>query len=580
MRRMIFGIDLGTTNSLVARMTADGPQLVPNALGDVLTPSVVGIDLDGQVLVGRAARELMVTHPDRGAARFKRHMGSDWVGTVAGREFGAVELSGLVLGSLKRDAEAAVGKPVSDAVITVPAYFNEHQRQATMRAGRLAGWNVLRILNEPTAAAIAYGVHDSAEDKVFMVFDLGGGTFDVSIMDRFEGALEIRASAGEIFLGGEDFTDSMAARLLEGRGIVFERAELETPLMVSRLRRECEQAKRTLSREPKAAVRIPDRDGAFPAGTPAAEVTREQFEAWTETILARTWGPLRRAMGDARLQRADIGDVILVGGATRMPGVRAKLAAWFGREPRCGLNPDEVVALGAAVQGGLLARDVSLKDVVVTDVAPFTLGVETCHTVGGQERDGYFLPIINRNTTIPVSRVKRVATMYPNQTAVKVRLFQGESRRVEGNVFLGEFSVDGIPRGPAGEEIDIRFTYDLNGVLEVEATVVKTRRTIQHVVTRFTRGLNEAQVAAALEAMRSLKSHPRDETVNRMLLRRAERVFQELSVDERTQLEMILSGFEEALELEDKSSIEAHREMLSRFLDAVDGSEEENQSWS
>lgn len=265
---MIIGIDLGTTNSLAAFLTADGARLIPNALGEVLTPSVIGIDLDSTVLVGRSAREFQVLHPDRCASTFKRQMGSDWKIKLADRELDAVELSSLVLRSLKADAEAHLKDNVLDAVITVPAYFNELQRQATMRAGKLAGLNVKRILNEPTAAAIAYGVHESDEDKVVVIYDLGGGTFDVSVVERFEGTLEIRASAGEIFLGGEDFTSTLAARILESQGMVFEHAELEHPLLVSRLCRECELAKRQLSRGEDAVVRIPALSGDLPDGGP------------------------------------------------------------------------------------------------------------------------------------------------------------------------------------------------------------------------------------------------------------------------------------------------------------------------
>lgn len=578
---MIIGIDLGTTNSLVAFLTPEGPKLIPNALGEFLTPSVVGIDLDGKVIVGRTAREFQVTHPDRCAATFKRNMGDDWTIKLADQTLGAVELSSLVLKSLHADAEAFLKQPITEAVITVPAYFNELQRKATMRAGKLAGLDVKRILNEPTAAAIAYGVHETTDDKVVLIYDLGGGTFDVSVLERFEGTLEIRASAGEIFLGGEDFTSTMSARVLEARGMVFERTELEHPLLVSRLRRECELAKRQLSRGEDAVIRVPANDGQIQENSPTVTVKRADFERWTDHILSRTDAPLRRALGDAHLKRQDVDEVILVGGATRMPAVRERVTRMFEKEPRCTLNPDEVVALGAAIQGGLISNDNSLEDLVVTDVAPFTLGVEVCHEIAGEKRDGYFLPIINRNTTIPVSRNKVVCTTNPNQTSVTVKLFQGESRRIEGNLFLGEFDVQGIPRGPAGQEVDIRFTYDLNGVLEVEVTIVETKKKTNFLVTRYAKGLSQAEIAKAVERMQTLKTHPRDEAVNRHLIRWAERVFRELPLDERRVLEQLIAGFEEALELHDSGSTETHREMLQRFLAEFDpnGGEEERQEW-
>jgi molecular chaperone HscC len=280
-------------------------------------------------------------------------------------------------------------------------------------------------------------------------------------------------------------------------------------------------------------------------------------------------------LGDTGLKRHDVSEVILVGGATRMPAVVEWVREYFGKDPQQRLNPDEVVALGAAVQAGLIGRQEKVKDLVVTDVAPFTLGIETTKRLGVERRDGYFLPIIHRNTAIPVSRVETVATIQPNQTEVIVKIYQGESRRVDGNLYLGEFSVKGIPRGPAGQEVEIRFTYDLNGVLEVEATVVATQDKFTHVVTKYARGLTREQVQQAVDAMAKLKTHPRQEATNRFLLRRAERVYQELPMDQRTVLGQFLDGFEEALELGDEGAIERHREVLQKFLDRCDGGEAE-----
>jgi molecular chaperone HscC len=566
----IVGIDLGTTYSAVGYMSDAGPKLIPNALGEVLTPSAVGIDHDGRLLVGRIAKELQVNHPDRCASAFKRYMGTDWTIQLPGKRFTPEELSSVVLAQLRQDAEDFFKDTVDRAVITVPAYFNEHQRKATMRAGRIAGLAVERILNEPTAASIAYGLHDQRQEKVLVVFDLGGGTFDVSVVELFEGTLEVRASSGETFLGGEDFTNTLAARVLETQGYVFEHAETAHPQLISRLRQECEQAKRRLSRSPQVEVRVPNRAGEFDDPPPLVGVTREQFDKWTGHILNRMELPIRRALGDAGLKREDVGELILVGGATRMPSVVERVTDLFQRAPTCRLNPDEVVALGAAVQAGLFDRHASLDDVVVTDVSPFTLGVEVCREFAGEDRPGYFLPIINRNTTIPVSRIDRVNTLEPNQTQIRVRVYQGEARRVEDNLFLGEFQVEGIPRGPAGRPIDLRFTYDLNGVLEVEATIVETGRKVTHLITRHARGMTEAQIAQAAAAMQALKSHPRDETENRFLLRRAERVYRELPMIERRLLEQLLDGFEEALELQDKQLIEQHREILTEFLNRYD----------
>lgn len=573
---MIVGIDLGTTNSLAACMTPEGPRLIPNALGDTLTPSVVGIDHDGQVLVGRAARELRVTAPGRCSSMFKRYMGDDWSTELDGRRFSAVELSSLVLKSLRQDAEAFAGEAVTRAVITVPAYFNEHQRTATIKAGEIAGFKVERILNEPTAAAIAYGLQDAGEDRICLVFDLGGGTFDVSIVDVFDGTLEIRASSGETFLGGEDFTDTMTARILERVGEVFERAEVSKPLMVARLRKECEAAKRAMTRNDSATVRIPDESGEILENCRTESITRAEFQAWTASIVERVDAPVRRALGDANLKRADVDEAVLVGGTTRMSGVVERVENIFGREPKCSINPDEVVAMGAAVQAALIDNDASLEDLVVTDVSPFTLGVETTKEFAGNLRDGYFLPVINRNTTIPVSHVRRVGTVLPNQDIIDVRVFQGESRTVKDNLLISEFEVKGIPPGPAGQEIDIRFTYDLNGVLEIEVIIVETKRKITHLVTRYAKGLSDREIDKAIRDMESLKTHPREESENRFLLRWGERLFRELPLAEREHLESMLSGFEEALDRQDDDLIEKHREALRLSLSALDPDPESN----
>ncbi len=566
----IIGIDLGTTNSSVAHLTAEGPRLLPNAVGEVLTPSVVGIDADGKLLVGRAARELQVMQPQRCASVFKRHMGSEWTANLAGRTFTPETLSSLVLRTLKEDAEACLGTTIERAVITVPAYFNDQQRKATLNAGRIAGFTVERIFNEPTAAALAYGFHEVRDEKVLLIFDLGGGTFDVSIVELFEGTLEVRASAGESFLGGEDFTRTLAARVLESQGLPFERTELAAPRLVSRMIQQCELAKCRLSRQESATIRVPDREGNFNEATPQVTVTRAQFESWTEHIRARVELPIRRVLADAQLTRADVDEVILVGGATRMPAVGELVRRLFGKVPHSRLNPDEVVALGAAVQAGLFARQENVEDLVVTDVAPFTLGIEVSKELGLELRDGYFLPLLDRNTTIPVSRVKRLSTLLPNQTVVRIRIYQGESRRVADNLFLGEFQVKGIPRGPAGQQVDVRFTYDLNGVLEVEATVVETGQKFAHVVTNHARGLSPEQVEQAVRAMQQLKTHPREEAANRLLLRRAERVYQELSPEGRAWLGNLLDGFEGALEMGDAAAIERFRATLTEFLDRHD----------
>jgi molecular chaperone HscC len=574
--KSIVGIDLGTTNSAIGCMVNGEPQLIPNTLQQVLTPSVVGVDLDGQIVVGRAAQELQVMYPERCAGAFKRHMGSDWTIQLADHDFTPEKLSSLVLQSLKADAEAFLGHAVDAAVITVPAYFNEYQRRATIQAGQLAGLQVERILNEPTAAAIAYGLHDDQTQQVILVVDLGGGTFDVAVMNVFETLLEVRASSGESFLGGEDFTSNMVSRILERRGMVYEQAELRSPKLVSRMRQLCELAKRQLSREDSVTVRIPDDQGRLPQDAAEVLITRKEFTEWTGATLQRTEIPLRRALGDAGLTRSDIDQVVLVGGATRMPQLRERIVRLFGKEPHCRLNPDEVVALGAVVQAGLIARDKHLEDVIVTDVSPFTLGIEISHTLAGQKQGGYFMPVIPRNRSIPVSCVESVTTLQPNQTEVTLKIYQGEARMVKDNLCLGTLDLKGIPAGPAGSEsVSVRFTYDLNGVLEVEATVVSTGKTRSQVLTQHTQGMSDRQIQKAVQEMQALKTHPRDETEIRFLLRRSERVYQELPFEKQRLLDALLTGFEEALELQDANLIDRYRAKLTEFLDIVDYQDDE-----
>ncbi|TWU05172.1 Chaperone protein HscC [Symmachiella macrocystis] len=575
---MIVGIDLGTTNSALGTIIEGAPTLIPNALGQILTPSVVGIDMEDNVVVGATAKELQVVAPERCASAFKRAMGTDRVYELAGHSFTPIELSGLVLNSLKKDAELQFGESVEQAVITVPAYFNEHQRRATIRAGELAGLSIARIVNEPTAAALAYGLHDSQSERVAVVFDLGGGTFDISIIDQFEGVVEVRASSGECFLGGEDFTSTFVARLLEKHGHVFEQAELTAPRLVARMTQLCEIAKRDLARKVVVDVPFPETDGTLSPVPTTERVTREVYEDWTKHIVRRMDIPIRRALGDARLDRRDVDAIVLVGGATRMPAVREYVRNYFKQDPECRLNPDEVVAMGATVQAGLIARDAALEDLVVTDVAPFTLGIGIAKRFGTEHRAGYFSPIIERNTTIPVSRVHNVGTIHANQTEVQVEIYQGECRMVKDNLQLGEFRVVGIPSGPPRESVSIRFTYDMNGVLEAEATVLETGQMFSHVITQLAGELSPEEIEKTLQRMQALKTHPRDEEQNRYLLKRAQRVYQQLELTARDELDKLLDAFESALESQDKSRIELASDYLLRFLDTKDP--ETPEEWS
>lgn len=565
----LVGIDLGTTNSLVAVFLAGQPRLIPNVHGSFLTPSVVGVLDDGQVLVGDAARELRVTKPERCASTFKRLMGTDEKLRLGKFEFTAPELSSLVLKSLKQDAEAFLKAEVTEAVITVPAYFNDNQRKATKLAGELAGLKVRRIVNEPTAAALTYGFHDRGSDKKLIVIDLGGGTFDVTLMEIFEGTLEIVATAGESFLGGEDFTERLVAWVLNQSGEELELAELKQPLKVSRLRQECETAKRALLKEAETSIRVPNDNGEYPESPTTHTLTRPMFAKLSERLMERLRKPIDKALRDGECDPDDIEDVILVGGATRMPVLVDFVRDYFQREPLCRFNPDEVVALGAAVQSALITDDSSVDDMVMTDVCPFTLGIAVSKEFGNQILDGYFMPIIPRNTTIPVSREEIVSTLHPNQREIAVRVFQGEARKVEGNLLLGELKVTDIPPGPKGTPICIRFTYDLNGILEVEAFPQAGGKRFRAVLTQHVKGLSDAELEAAIRNLSKLKFYPRDEVRNQKLLLFCERIAGEVNSFQRPELDQMIDSFEQAMASGDRDYFEAVRNNLLVMLSAL-----------
>lgn len=562
----IVGIDLGTTNSLCAVFEDGRPRLIRNAHGHALTPSVVGILADGRVLVGQAAKELRVTQPDRCASRFKRFMGTDEKLKLADQEFTAPQLSSLVLKSLKQDAEAELGLPIEEAVITVPAYFNDHQRRATKLAGELAGFRVRRIINEPTAAALTYGFHDREAEKHLLVVDLGGGTFDVTLMEIFEGTLEIVATSGESMLGGEDFTDRMVSNLLQAEGLNLEVCEMRQPLRVARLREACEQAKVRLAEQPQVEIALPDEAGLIGEQAHRTILTREQFAANMRPLLERLLGPIYKAMRDGGRDANSIDEVIFVGGATRMNCMHEFVSEKLSAQPLMTFNPDEVVALGAAVQAALLAEDRAVDDMVMTDVCPHTLGVEIAKQFGAQRTYGYFEPIIHRNTTIPVSRESTFYTLEPNQFTVKLKVFQGESRKVKDNLPLGELSVDGLPPGPAGIQFVVRFTYDTNGILEVEAFVPATGKKYSTVLTQPQSSLTEQEIAQAVKRMQAVKFYPRDDLENQRLLRYCERLVGEVSPMHRDHLESAIDTWEMAMSSGDRQFFENARQGLLILL--------------
>jgi molecular chaperone HscC len=561
---MIVGIDLGTTNSLIAVWQDGAPRLIPNSLGEVLTPSCVSVDEDGTILVGRAARERLQTHPQLTASVFKRYMGSDKLIRLGKREFRAEELSALILRSLKEDAEAFLGQPVTEAIITVPAYFSDAQRKATRAAGQLAGLKVERLLNEPTAAALAYGIHQRDAETRFLVFDLGGGTFDVSVLDLFEGVMEVRASAGDNMLGGEDFVLCLVDHFFQQNKLP---ASLKSDAhFMQRMIAAAESAKRALSESDRATIRINHND---------AEHTLELDEAALERIcgelLRRLRDPVERALRDANLRIAELDNVVLAGGATRMPVVRRLVARMFGRFPSCDINPDEVVALGAAVQTGLKMRDAALDEVVMTDVSPYSLGIEIAMQLGdGSFSSGHFDPVIERNTAVPVSRVKRYAPTNERQKELLLNIYQGEARMARDNIQLGSLHIPLPPLGRDESTVDIRFTYDVNGLLQVEATIVKTQDTHTLVIEGNPGLLSETEIAQRFITLSELKIHPRDRMEHRTMLARAERLYQQLRGHQREWFGAQIAAFEQALESQDKHVIAPQRKQFEQILNDIE----------
>jgi molecular chaperone HscC len=564
---MIVGVDLGTTNSLIGVWRDGRPVLVPNALGEVLTPSAVSVAEDGAVLVGMAARERLSTHPTRTATAFKRVMGTNREFTLGGRTFRPEELSALVLRSLKSDAQAFLGEPIREAVITIPAYFNDAQRKATRAAGELAGLEVKRLLTEPTAAALAYGLDQPAADEMVLVTDLGGGTFDVSLLHMFEGITEVRATAGDTWLGGEDFVDVIVQAFMRAAG---EKAGMPTTpgsIAQASLRRQAELAKRRLGEADSTALRVVHNERTI-----EHEITRGEFEALSEPLLARLRFPMERALRDARVDPDRVTRVILAGGASRMPMFRRLIGRIFRRLPLQTINPEEVVAQGAAIRAGMLMRDADLIERVMTDVAPFTLGIKTGRTLAdGNYVGNLFTPIIERSTVIPASRVKRFITGRDNQTEIDVEIYQGESQFADDNIRLGGLAIT-VPRAPQGEqEIEVRFTYDSSGLLEVETASISTgvKRTL--VIEGNPGVLSQAEVAARLASLDALKIHPRDQAENQNMLARGKRLFEERLGAERGVIGDALVFFVAALDGQDAERVRVARKALEAVFARLDG---------
>lgn len=554
----IIGIDLGTTNSLASVWRNGRCELIPNSFGEFLTPSVVGFDDEGNVIIGKIAKQRLVSHPDLTAASFKCFMGTKQEISLGKKVFTPPELSSFILRQLKEDAELYLGEPVEEAVISVPAYFDDNGRSATKLAGELAGLKVERIINEPSAAALAYKQGTDSED-MFLIFDFGGGTLDISIVDIFDSVIEIIAVAGDNHLGGDDFNRAIAEYFCKENHLNYSALPSEVKAIVLK---QAELCKIALSTQPEAAMVLNYNDHVY-----TLALDNQKLLTVTADLFERIEKPIVKALRDASVSANEISEVILIGGSSHMLLVQKYLENLFDTQINVTISPDTAVALGVGIASGIKVRNEEIKDMVLTDICPFSLGIST--TNKDDFSAPFFTPIIERNTTLPASIVKRFYTSHDDQRTISIGIAQGEKMYFKQNLFLDEIELSVTPAPEGERSVDVRFSYDINGILQVDVTNNETGKVISKTIVNNNR-LSQSEVKSKLEQLEKLKIHPRDLDKNKLLIARAESLYEESIGDLREIIRFQLERFNNALSIQDSRKIRKTTESFSRFLDSIE----------